>query len=185
MTRHPLLLLVAALAVVITACASSSDPSAPYFPSNHINANAPPVVDGTATGAVSSSVVVRGAIARPNPALTPGVVAVNDLLAVCKQPRHIHIPVSALDQLAVFNAYKIGPDLARKYGLDYLVPLQLGGSPVQANIWPVPIRGVGFREKESLNARLRVAVCRGDIPLGLAQDQIAKDWFSLWVRYGS
>ena len=35
---------------------------------------------------------------------------------------------------------------------------------------------------ESLNARLRVAVCRGDIPVEVAQKQIATDWFALWVR---
>jgi hypothetical protein len=55
---------------------------------------------------------------------------------------------------------------------------------VLANIWPIPTRGVGYHEKESLNARLRIDVCRGDIPLDLAQKQIAADWFSLWVKYG-
>jgi len=66
-----------------------------------------------------------------------------------------------------------------------LVPLQLGGAPVQENIWPMLNRGFGFHEKASLNARLRIAVCRGDVPLDLVQKQIAQDWFSLWIKYGA
>jgi hypothetical protein len=52
-----------------------------------------------------------------------------------------------------------------------------------ANLWPVPVNDVGFHEKERLNYKLRLVVCRGELPLDQAQQQIAQDWYSLWVKY--
>lgn len=186
LSRHIRVVLFGLLALLVGACASSADPSAPYFPTNHLKANNQPVTDGSAIGPLSPNVAsVRGPIARPNPDLTPGAVAVKDLKSVCQLPAHLRVPISFSMQQAVFASYKISAQDSRKYGLDYLVPLQLGGSTAQANIWPVSTRGVGFHDKESLNARLRLAVCRGDIPLDLAQQQIAKDWFTVWIKYGA
>jgi hypothetical protein len=172
------------LTLLAAACSGAADPSARYFPTKAVTANPPASVDAIGPGPVVGSVIARGPISRPDPQLTPGVVAIHDLNALCQQARHPRAAISPAEQLAVFAAYKISDKQSHKYTLDYLVPLQLGGAPVQANIWPMLNRGFGFHEKASLNARLRIAVCRGDVPLDLVQKQIAQDWFSLWIKYG-
>jgi hypothetical protein len=176
-------LVLGLVAVLLAACVGpGSDPSAPYFPSQRAIAHPAPPADSAPTGAVAGSVLVRGPISRPNLQLTPGVVAVTDRLAVCQGPKRMRVPLSPWDQQTVYDEYGISAKQARRYGMDYLVPLQLGGAPVVQNAWPVLVRGLGYHEKESLNARLRVSVCRGDIPLEVAQKQITTDWFALWVK---
>ncbi|MGH7749201.1 MAG: hypothetical protein ACREQ5_31215, partial [Candidatus Dormibacteria bacterium] len=128
---------------------------------------------------------VRGPIARPDPGKTPGAIAVHDVSAVCRLPRHIHNRIPVPEQKAVFNAYGLQyPGMTSKYALDYLVPIPLGGAPVAANLWPAESqKGVGFHQKEQLNAKLRVMVCEGRIPLATVQQQIVTDWYSLWYQY--
>jgi hypothetical protein len=95
--------------------------------------------------------------------------------------RRGQIPYS--QRLQVLSDYGIPADRYADYGLDYLVPLNLGGASEMANLWPVPVNDVGFHEKERLNYKLRLVVCRGELPLDQAQQQIAQDWYSLWVKY--
>jgi hypothetical protein len=169
------------------ACAgSASDPSAAYFPKNRLVAASPPPVDVAANLATAPQLAVLGAVSRPNLQLTPGAVATRDVNVLCQQPKRTRTPIAYADQRAGFLAYRIPfPQDASKYGLDYLVPLQLGGAPVIANLWPVANRGIGFHEKEQLNAKLRVAVCRGELPLAQAQQDIVADWYNVWLQYGA
>ena len=97
--------------------------------------------------------------------------------------RRGQIPYS--QRLQVLSDYGIPADRYADYGLDYLVPLQLGGAAVIENIWPAAVSGVGFHEKEQLNYRMRLLVCQGSMPLGDAQKEIATDWYSLWVKYAT
>lgn len=139
-----------------------------------------------------ASRLLRGAVARPDPKLTPGAVAVTDLTTVCRQSKRIHglfNPLSPLvaqsDQQAVFAEYNISSANAKHYGLDFLVPLQLGGANTRANIWPASLsHGVGFHEKQVLNIRIHDLVCRRDVPLDQAQKEISIDWVKLWLLYG-
>jgi hypothetical protein len=179
--------LLSALALLAASCAASSgstsDPSARYFPSSQPTAAGPSPAAGSANTGSSQPAV--GPVARPNPRLTPGVVAVRDVTAVCQQPKRTRAAIPFAQQQAVFYEYRIGPQASASYGLDYLVPLQLGGSTVLANIWPAPVTGIGFHEKEQLNYRLRLLVCQGGMPLDQAQHQVVSDWYSLWVKYAT
>jgi len=185
--RGGLTVLAAILAALTVSCAptESGDPSAPYFPTSRPTAPATPVVDPAATLPAAAGVAPRGPVARPNPTLTPGVVAVRDVTAICQQPKRTRAAIPFAQQQAIFNEYGISAQDSHKYGLDYLVPLQLGGATVNANLWPAAMRGIGFHEKQQLNARLRILVCRGEMPLAQAQQGIAADWYVLWLRYGS
>jgi hypothetical protein len=178
--------LLPVLALLVTSCAASpanpSDPSARYFPSSQPTASAPPPAGGS--GGVSSQ-PAAGPVARPNPRLTPGVVAVRDVTAVCQQPKRTRAAIPYAQQQAIFYEYRIGSQASSNYGLDYLVPLQLGGSTVLANIWPAPVTGIGFHEKEQLNYRLRLLVCQGGMPLDQAQQQVVSDWYALWIKYAT
>jgi hypothetical protein len=177
---------VAILVALAAGCAPvAADPSAPYFPATRPAAATAPPVDPGATLPTTRAVAASGPVARPNPALTPGVVATTDAAAVCQQPKRVRTPVPYAEQQALLAAYGIPAQDAHRYGLDYLVPLQLGGAAVSANLWPAATKGVGYHEKQQLNARLRTLVCRGEVALAAAQHDIAADWYTEWLRYGA
>lgn len=176
-------LAAAAGAAVITACGQTIDTSAPYFPSSSpaptvalpLQAfGAPP--DGPRANAT-------GAVSRPNPKYTPGAVALTNVAAVCALPAKGNSSVGSSMGNVVAAEYGITFDPAR-YGMDYLVPIELGGSYAEANVWPVAQRGVGFHQKEQLNARLRELVCNGSLPLDQVQAALESDWYVLYLRYG-
>lgn len=130
--------------------------------------------------------VLSGPIARPNHRLTPGVVATRDATVVCQQPIHVKPRMPYTEQRFVLSEYGIAISDEHNYGLDYLVPLQLGGADTQTNLWPAPLSGaLGYHEKEQLNYRLRTHVCQGDIPLDQAQQQMISDWSVLYAKYAS
>lgn len=179
--------LLSVLALLGASCAASqgntSDPSARYFPSSQPTASAPaPAAAGASVGSPQPAV---GPVSRPNPRLTPGVVSVRDVTAVCQQPKRTRAAIPYPQQQAIFYEYRIWGQASSNYGLDYLVPLQLGGSTALANIWPAAISGIGFHEKEQLNYRLRLLVCQGGMPLDQAQHQVVGDWYALWIKYAT
>lgn len=184
-----------AIAVLTVAAACGGDPSAPYFQVQQTSSRLS-ALDATSADQVVGATVdprlLHGPVDRPDPKLTPGAVATSDLTAVCRLPKRVHAAFTLRDpiispavQQAVFNEYNIPPAKAVHYGLDFLVPLQLGGANVSANIWPIgEAHGVGFREKEILNIRLHVLVCERQMPLDQAQRAVVSDWVNLWLRFG-
>jgi hypothetical protein len=173
------------VALVAGGCSVGGDPSAPYFPKTKPVASTPAPVDATLNVPAAPLVTAVGAVSRPNTKITPGVVAIHDVASLCQATRraaHSSIPYNW--QLQVFSEYGIAPKDQGRYRLDYLVPIQLGGSEAVANLWPATDRPVGFHEKEKLNARLRIVVCRGEVPLDQAQQDIVADWYTLWAKYG-
>jgi hypothetical protein len=179
--------------VVLAGC--SADPSAPYFRSAAATPESPAKVLTQRVVATPSAgaQIPSGAIARPDAKLTPGVIASSDVATVCHQPSHakgIFSPrsrlVSAADQAAVFSAYRISAQQAKHYGLDFLIPLQLGGANTRTNIWPMPLnRGLGFHQKEILNIRVHILVCHGEMRIDQAQHAFETDWVKLWSQYGA
>jgi len=185
------LALAAVATIVLAGC--SADPSAPYFPSAAATPDSPAkVLSQGSVATPPAGQIPTGTIARPDLKLTPGAVATSDVAAVCHQSSHakgIFSPrsrlVSAADQQAVFSAYRISPQQAKHYGLDFLVPLQLGGANSRNNIWPMPLnRGLGFHQKEVLNIRVHVVVCHGEMKIDQAQRAFENDWVKLWSQYG-
>ena len=86
----------------------------------------------------------------------------------------------------MFNEYRLGPQESKHYGLDFLIPIQLGGANTMANIWPMPLnRGLSFHQKEVLNIRMHIVVCHGEMAIAQAQQAFSTDWVKLWVLYGA
>ena len=87
----------------------------------------------------------------------------------------------------VYNAYGLEPppygDTAKRFELDYLVPLALGGSTSASNVWPAALTGIGFSQKQQLTARLRTLVCENRLSLTVAQHGLEANWYLLWVTY--
>jgi hypothetical protein len=74
----------------------------------------------------------------------------------------------------------------RDYEEDHLVPLELGGNPTDPkNLWPEPydtsIPDGGAKYKDKVENYLHQEVCGGRIPLAQAQQQIAVDWYRVYV----
>jgi hypothetical protein len=64
------------------------------------------------------------------------------------------------------------------YEEDHLVPLELGGAPRSAqNLWPEPRYGSDTAaNKDSVENKLKKAVCNGTVSLDDARSAIASDW---------
>ena len=177
------------LAGALTGCSNpSTDPSAHYFPAG---AATDAIATGIAAetnaaayvGSGSGALPAKGPVSRPDPTLTPGAVATSDTNTVCQAPKHVRQAVPYALQQATFTRYRLTAVQARHYVVDYLIPLELGGSTGLSNLWPAAIRGNGFHEKQQLNQRLRTLVCRGSLSLTSAQTGVAADWFAMWLAH--
>ncbi|HET9052041.1 MAG TPA: hypothetical protein VFO60_10075 [Candidatus Dormibacteraeota bacterium] len=184
--RLATVLALVGVAIAVAGCTSEiTDTSAPYF------ANAAPVTGAPTVGPVgiiaggTAGPSASGPVSRPNPRLTPGVVATSDVTSVCRTARRVHVPIPVAEQTAVFTAYGITVRQMKKYSLDYLVPPELGGATTERNVWPAAHTGVGFHEKEKLNALLRMLVCQGTLTLADVQQQLESDWYVLWLKNGA
>jgi hypothetical protein len=172
------------LVALVTGCGAGHHPDK--------DAAIPPVVPGLDTAGPNLSGVnipaiivpnVTGTVSRPNLKLTPGVIATANITTVCTQPnQNVGPPRSEL--VLVDNEYGYKSTIQQhKYVLNYLVPLNLGGSTALANVWPAALRGVGYFQKEKLDHVMHDLVCRRSVTLAQAQSQIKKDWYAAWLRY--
>jgi hypothetical protein len=120
----------------------------------------------------------------PNPQLTPGHTINVTAADLCK-PEYKNparkIPIALKCQ--VFDRYRInGYEVG--YNADRLIPISLGGSNSIDNLWPQPLSGEWcWHRKNELEHRLRKLVCRGDLDLKKAQQEIATDWISAYKKY--
>lgn len=81
------------------------------------------------------------------------------------------------------------------YEEDHLISLELGGNPTDPNnLWPEPytasIADGGARTKDKVEDWLHTQLCAGNITLHMAQQEIAADWYKVYVdnlqgKYGS
>ena len=126
--------------------------------------------------------VARGAL--PDPACTPGAIVTSDLDVICTQSTRARRHVSEATHRAVFVAYGIAyPQPAGAYEVDHLIPLALGGSNDNANLWPEPGEPQpGFHEKDRVEDYLHGEVCAGRMTLVEAQRAIATDWLRIYRR---
>jgi hypothetical protein len=121
---------------------------------------------------------------KPNPRLTPGATLELTEKELCE--RHFEssertIPIALKSQ--VVDRYAINLD-AGGYNVDHLIPVGLGGSNSVKNLWPQPLAGEwSYFKKNQLEARLRKIVCKGELDLKQAQQEIATDWVSAYKKY--
>lgn len=71
------------------------------------------------------------------------------------------------------------------YQMDHLIPLSLGGSPTDLrNIWPqVLVTKWSARRKDYLEEHLHDMVCKNQISLKEAQEQIRSNWIEAYKQY--
>ena len=125
-------------------------------------------------------------------ALNPAVTQRNLRETICRPggyTRSIRPSASYTERLKRLQIRQYGYiDLRlHDYEEDHLISLELGGSPSSPrNLWPEPhhvIGGWGSYAKDMLENRLHTLVCRGRIPLAVAQREIATNWSEAYKRY--
>jgi hypothetical protein len=123
----------------------------------------------------------------PDPLITPGAVRSTDFDEICRTPTAglRFMPRERAD--AVLIRYGLPPGAHPNYEIDHLVPLCLGGSDDDANLWPQPRRSIAPVEnaerKDRLEARVCQLVCANEVDIVEAQRDIADDWIAAYDRY--
>ena len=121
----------------------------------------------------------------PNRSITPGSVRDHVVSDVCtpdyaRHARHVTLE----ERHDVFARYHVPYALHSQYELDHLIPLEIGGSNRESNLWPQPRSGEwSSRRKDRLENRLHDLVCRGGLPIVAAQRAIAENWVAAYLRY--
>jgi hypothetical protein len=122
---------------------------------------------------------------RPDPNLTPGAVLTTDLSIICrpgytKTVRH----TSGTLKHEVYVEYGLDPKRGH-YEIDHLVPLELGGADVRANLWPESFDAEPWNAavKDKLENYLHAEVCAKHVPIEQAQKEIAEDWIAAYRKY--
>ncbi len=126
-----------------------------------------------------------GASAIPNPHLTPGAarfISTDELCASKYSDDARAVPTEIRQR--VFQEYGM-PGKSHSFELDYLISPELGGTDDISNLWPEPAASTvwNMQAKDALENRLRQMVCRGNISLTTAQQDLATDWISAYKKY--
>lgn len=198
--RRPILVAAAVLAGVaaVTGC---TQPAPPPTALGAATSSSRPTVTGSVPAGGACVAEGPGPDWRPDRSCTPGVVDPSVALdgpptvpglyvhTICKAGwatarRKALFPLTVSEPLkarlvAAYGAYA-GKSL-RRYELDHLVPVSLGGAVANVgNLWPeappTPNR------KDGVEAALRTAVCSERITLGDAQRDIAAAWTAVAVE---
>ncbi len=182
-------LCVLSAAVLVGCTSAASDPAATSAAPS--SARPVPITTSNAPLAVDSGPTLRfksaaGGVVLPDPTLTPGaLVAKVTKATVCGKhplvaPHHPSVKTKTL----VLSDYGIPIPSRHNYEVDNLIPPELGGSNLQANLWPQPRENPGgLPEKVQLEAKLRGLVCAGSVPLATAQKVFTTNWWAGYLKY--
>jgi hypothetical protein len=122
---------------------------------------------------------------EPRANLTPGATLPLTKAQVCAAAAEQSIravPISLQREvLAMYGVKKA----AEAYEVDYLITPELGGATDIRNLWPEPYYDTAWNAhvKDQLEERLHEMVCRGDVDLATAQQDISKDWIAAYRKY--
>jgi hypothetical protein len=107
-----------------------------------------------------------------------------DLDTICKESAKGRRHVTPADHRKAFTEYGYTyPQPRGAFEVDHLIPLELGGDNVIANLWAEPAEPrPGFHEKDKVENYLHQQVCSGAMTLAESQQQIATDWVAVWKK---
>lgn len=123
----------------------------------------------------------------PDPTCQPGAYnpdvtqdTINSTICVSGWTATVRPSTSYTNALKVqqIAAYGYTDTSTSDYEEDHLVPLELGGAPKDAaNLWPEPRYGdETAASKDSVENKLKKAVCNGTVTLDDARSAMATDW---------
>jgi hypothetical protein len=120
----------------------------------------------------------------PQSSLTPGAVSALTTAELCNGVRPSRLVTDSVRR-QVLHAYQMEEVPAATYELDALITPELGGSTDPANLWPQRYRSPVWnaRVKDALERALPEMVCRQQITLAQAQQEIASDWIAAYKHH--
>ena len=120
----------------------------------------------------------------PDRSLTPGAVSTISAAELCSGARPSRV-VTVATRDRVLRAYRMEGVHASEYELDALITPELGGTTDAANLWPQRYESPLWTAhvKDELEELLPALVCRGEIELARAQQEIATDWVAAYKRH--
>jgi hypothetical protein len=120
----------------------------------------------------------------PVASLTPGATWAVTSGELCAGTRHTRA-ISANMRDEVLAAYHMGAIPETQYELDYLITPELGGATDTRNLWPQAYASPVWnaRVKDELERLLPRLVCNGELPLDIAQRDMAVDWIAAYKKY--
>lgn len=139
------------------------------------------------TGTAHAASCSQGDLPLPDPACTPGALnpdvtqdTIGSTICVSGWTATVRPPSSyttALKKKQIVE-YGYSDTNLSDYEEDHFVPLELGGAPrSEENLWPEPHAGSeGSADKDTVENKLKKAVCAGEVNLTDAQDAIMTDW---------
>jgi hypothetical protein len=128
--------------------------------------------------------IASAAAVLPTPSLTPGAVSLLTATDLCGGARPSR-RVSIATRDSVIASYRMQRVAADAYELDALITPELGGTTDVENLWPQMYTSPVWnaRVKDELERLLPELVCRGEVTLAHAQQEIASDWIATYRRY--
>jgi hypothetical protein len=128
----------------------------------------------------------RGDPSLPNQTLTPGDTVEVTQEALCGYDYSSPAgKVSITVKRQTFDRYGLKSGMLG-FNVDHLVPASLGGSNSPKNLWPQSLSGEwNYHMKNRLERTLKKMVCRKEIALEKAQQEIATDWIAAYKKYMS
>ena len=148
---------------------------------------ATPLAQAAPPAAASSSTCSPSYLPLPDSACTPGVTnpgvtqaTIDQTICVSGWTATVRPPTSYTNPLKQQGIIDYGyTDTAMSdYEEDHFIPLELGGSPRDpGNLWPEPHAGSpNSYSKDTVENRLKRAVCDGEATLTAAQNALVANW---------
>ena len=122
--------------------------------------------------------------ALPLSSFTPGAVAPLTASELCEGARPSRrVSVATRDQ--VLERYGMRHVHADRYELDALITPELGGTTDAENLWPQMYDSPAWnaRVKDEIEQLLPELVCRGELDLARAQQELARDWIAAYKHH--
>ncbi|MEW1657688.1 hypothetical protein [Streptomyces sp. NPDC093707] len=140
-----------------------------------------------AVGSAYAATCSQSRLPLPDPVCTPGAAnpdvtqsTIDSTICVPGWTTTVRPPVSYTNPLKIqqIGEYGYSDTDTADYEEDHLIPLELGGAPRDPkNLWPEPRYGdETAASKDSVENKLKTAVCNGSVQLDDARNAIATDW---------
>lgn len=114
----------------------------------------------------------------PDMNLTAGGVRSVDVKEICQQGYSKTVrKTSGKLKNKIYKKYGVQKDIQR-YKIDHLIPLSIGGSDGEENLWPSPLfpKLMNGHDKDRLEFRLYRMVCHEGYDVQEAQREIQQNW---------
>ena len=126
----------------------------------------------------------------PDPKLTPGEVRNVTVQTLCTTSTKLvrNVPKSVSNKVYVSYGmtgnYTGYCNVTGGCELDHDISLSLGGSNGQKNLFPMPYSGAcNAHDKDKLEFKLYMLMCKGTITMKQAQKSISGDWRPAYKKY--